>query len=168
LTIRNLSGDIHLLRTDLPACPYQRTNRVRNAARFLTTDKKLLKGAADAVSALVGAGGKVSSETVETMARNIRQDMQGLPKSLYEVYGRKVEGALQDLVKALQRVVESMGPTRGDGKSGVEAEMFVGRVAIYLAKQAISAHSRFQTQNSLSWTFASPIKSSRKLDCLAR
>jgi hypothetical protein len=35
---------------------------VRNAARFLTTDKKLLKGAADAVSALVGAGGKVSSE----------------------------------------------------------------------------------------------------------
>jgi hypothetical protein len=26
--------------------------------------------------------------------------------------------------------------TRGDGKSGVEAEMFVGRVAIYLAKQS--------------------------------
>lgn len=52
------------------------------------------------------------------------------------MYGRKVEGALQDLVKALQRVVESMGPNRGDGKAGVEAEMFVGRVAIYLAKQS--------------------------------
>jgi hypothetical protein len=40
------------------------------------------------------------------------------------------------MVTALQRVADSMGPSRGDGKVGIEAEMFVGRVSIYVASQS--------------------------------
>jgi len=63
--------------------------------------------------------------------------MQTLPTSLYVKYGVQAEKALEKLVKTLGRVLESMGSQRGDGKGeAVDAEMFVGRVALYLAKQS--------------------------------
>ena len=74
---------------------------------------------------------------LETSAKDLRADMRNLPRTLYEAYGGQVEKALERLVKRLERVLESMGPHRGDGKGEtVDAEMFVGRVALYVAKQS--------------------------------
>ncbi|KAK8861647.1 hypothetical protein IAR55_002470 [Kwoniella newhampshirensis] len=74
--------------------------------------------------------------SLESSAAAIKADMQGLPSSLYEAYTGKVKDALQELLKALERVLESMGPTKGDGKGGIEAEIIVGRLALYLAQNS--------------------------------
>ncbi|WWD16437.1 hypothetical protein CI109_100863 [Kwoniella shandongensis] len=74
--------------------------------------------------------------SLESAAAAIKADMEGLPSALHDGYVSKVKTALDDLVKALEKVLESMGSVRGDGKGGVEAEMFVGRVALYLAKSS--------------------------------
>ncbi|WVQ78802.1 hypothetical protein IAT38_000893 [Cryptococcus sp. DSM 104549] len=71
---------------------------------------------------------------LESSAASIRSDMRGLPASLQAAYQDKVKGALERVVKALEKVLESMGPGRGDSLKGIEAEMLVGRVALYLGK----------------------------------
>jgi len=73
---------------------------------------------------------------LEQCAKELRADISGLPKALYASYAQRIEESLTQMVKALQRVADSMGPSRGDGKAGIEAEMFVGRVGIYVAKQS--------------------------------
>jgi hypothetical protein len=74
---------------------------------------------------------------LENSAKDLQADMQGLPHTLYESYGVQAEKALTSLVKRLERVLDSTGPQRGDGKGdSVDAEMFVGRVALYLARQS--------------------------------
>lgn len=72
--------------------------------------------------------------TLESYALGVKQDIQGLPKALYSIYGRQVEQALRDVVSALQSVLEGL-TKREEGKT-IEAVMLVGRVGIYLAKQS--------------------------------
>ena len=80
--------------------------------------------------------------------------MQDLPRGLYDDYRERANGALRSLVKVLEKVLASMGPERGDGRDGVEAELFVGRVALYLAKSSsflrnISGETEIDTGVSL-------------------
>ncbi|WWC96842.1 hypothetical protein V866_003717 [Kwoniella sp. B9012] len=70
--------------------------------------------------------------TLEETAKNIKEDMSDLPELLYDHYSDQINDTLNGLIKVLDRVLESMGSTRGDGKVGIEAEIFVGRVALYL------------------------------------
>jgi hypothetical protein len=70
------------------------------------------------------------------MAIDLKMDMQDLPQTLRADYLSRIETALSRLVKGFERTIESMGPTRGDGKHGIEASLFVGRVALYVAKSS--------------------------------
>ncbi|KAL7424679.1 hypothetical protein Q5752_000363 [Cryptotrichosporon argae] len=72
----------------------------------------------------------------EDAATDLKADMRGLPSGLWVDYRAKAQGMLDDLVNVLARLLESVGAARGDGKDGVEAELFVGRVALYLAKSS--------------------------------
>ena len=71
---------------------------------------------------------------LEEAAADLKADMRGLPDELYGDYRERAGDALTRAVKVLERLLESMGPERGDGVHGIEAELLVGRVALYLAK----------------------------------
>lgn len=71
---------------------------------------------------------------MEVAGASLKADTQGLPKGLISDYRERVAPALEKLINVLRRVLESMGSGRGDGKHGIEAELFVGRVALYLGK----------------------------------
>ncbi|KAK4690039.1 conserved oligomeric Golgi complex subunit 1, partial [Tremellales sp. Uapishka_1] len=73
---------------------------------------------------------------LEDSAKELKGDMKSLPKSLVDDYKSKVEDMLTGLVKVLERILGSMGAKRGDEKQGVEAELFVGRVALYLTRSS--------------------------------
>ncbi|WVW80227.1 hypothetical protein I302_102205 [Kwoniella bestiolae CBS 10118] len=73
---------------------------------------------------------------LEESAKSIKEDMLDLPSSLYDDYSIQIKDALDGLIKVLEKVLESMGSTRGDGKDGIEAELSVGRVALYLSKES--------------------------------
>ncbi len=73
---------------------------------------------------------------MEGAAASLKADMQGLPRGLIDDYRERATASLDNLVKVLERVLESMGSGRGDGKHGIEAELFVGRVALYLGRSS--------------------------------
>ncbi|OCF56506.1 hypothetical protein L486_05356 [Kwoniella mangroviensis CBS 10435] len=70
--------------------------------------------------------------TLEETAQNIKEDMSDLPESLYDIYSEQINDTLDGLIKVLDTVLESMGSARGDGRIGIEAQIFIGRVALYL------------------------------------
>jgi hypothetical protein len=74
--------------------------------------------------------------SLEDFATSLKADMPGLPKRLIDDFRERVGTSLEMLVQVLGKVLESMGPGRGGGKHGIEAELFVGRVALYLAKSS--------------------------------
>ncbi|OWZ69331.1 hypothetical protein AYX14_05282 [Cryptococcus neoformans] len=74
---------------------------------------------------------------------------KGLPENLYKAYGKKVKGTLDELVKRLDKVLDSVeeiisaaasedgeGKRRKEKEKEVEGEVYVGRVALYLAKKS--------------------------------
>lgn len=69
---------------------------------------------------------------LEEQARELKLDMQvgGLPSRLHVEYGKGVEGTLGKVVSVLEGLLGE------SGNEGVEGEMFVGRVAIYMARQS--------------------------------
>ncbi|OCF75076.1 hypothetical protein I204_03925 [Kwoniella mangroviensis CBS 8886] len=69
---------------------------------------------------------------LEETAQNIKEDMSDLPESLYDIYSEQINDTLDGLIKVLDTVLESMGSARGDGRIGIEAQIFIGRVALYL------------------------------------
>ena len=73
---------------------------------------------------------------LESAALDIKSDIGELPGKLLKEYRNQLSGALDALIRALEKVLESMGPGREDGRSGVDAEIFVGRVALYLGKSS--------------------------------
>ncbi|ORY24078.1 hypothetical protein BCR39DRAFT_548040, partial [Naematelia encephala] len=75
-------------------------------------------------------------ETLERFASDLKVDMSNLPSSLVSIYGHKASQMLDDLVQMLERLLESMGGGRGDGKDGVQGEVFIGRVALFLGQQS--------------------------------
>lgn len=68
---------------------------------------------------------------LEDAAQNIKLDLAGLPSSLYADYREKLKSALHALVKVLDDVLADAGGHR-DATGSVEAELFVGRIALYL------------------------------------
>ncbi|WWC68540.1 uncharacterized protein I206_102469 [Kwoniella pini CBS 10737] len=73
--------------------------------------------------------------TFEEIAISIKDDMSDLPSSLYSEYSSQIKVTLNSLIKVLEKVLDSLGPTRGDGKNGIEAEIFIGRIALYLCTE---------------------------------
>jgi hypothetical protein len=73
---------------------------------------------------------------LEHAAADLKADMAGLPSAMYADYQTRAEEMLCRLIAVTEKVLGSMGPARGDGKLGVEAEIFVGRVALFLAKSS--------------------------------
>jgi hypothetical protein len=69
---------------------------------------------------------------LETAATDIKADLAGLPPSLYDDYRGKLGSALDALVKVLGDVLAEAGGHR-DATGSVEAELFIGRVALCLA-----------------------------------
>jgi len=69
---------------------------------------------------------------LEAAALDIKGDLAGLPPSLYDDYRVKLGSALDALVKVLGDVLAEAGGHR-DATGSVEAELFIGRVALYLA-----------------------------------
>ncbi|WWC88089.1 uncharacterized protein L201_002993 [Kwoniella dendrophila CBS 6074] len=74
--------------------------------------------------------------TFEELAKSIKDDMSDLPGSLYDEYSIQINNTLNKLVQSLDNVLDSMGPSRGDGKIGIEAELFIGRISLYLSKES--------------------------------
>lgn len=74
--------------------------------------------------------------TLETAAKDLKQDISGLPSNLYTSYGTKVQDTLRRLVTSLSTVLEDVAIEGEDNKSAIEAEILVGRVALYLARQS--------------------------------
>ncbi len=70
---------------------------------------------------------------MEEAAASLKADMQGLPRGLIDEYRERVESALKNLISMLERMLDSMGPGRRDGRHGIEAELLIGRVSLYLA-----------------------------------
>lgn len=68
---------------------------------------------------------------LESAAADIKKDLTGLPESLFDDYRGKLSSALDALVKALGDVLAEAGGHR-DATGSVEAELFIGRVALYL------------------------------------
>lgn len=68
---------------------------------------------------------------LEDAAQDIKLDLAGLPSSLYGDYREKLKSALHALVKVLDDVLADAGGHR-DATGSVEAELFVGRIALYL------------------------------------
>lgn len=68
---------------------------------------------------------------LEDSAQDIKLDLAGLPHSLYGDYREKLTSALHALVKVLHDVLADAGGHR-DATGSVEAELFVGRIALYL------------------------------------
>ena len=74
---------------------------------------------------------------LETAAADLKADMAGLPKALYESYAAKAEESLAKLVEVLKGVMKDVVAAReGESKNIAVGQMLVGRVAIYLAKQS--------------------------------
>lgn len=69
---------------------------------------------------------------LESSASDIKADLTDLPSTLYDDYRGKLSVALAALVGVLRDTLSSVGGHR-DAKGSVEAELFVGRVALYLA-----------------------------------
>lgn len=69
---------------------------------------------------------------LERAATDIKADLVGLPEALYDDYRVKLGSALEALVHVLRDVLAEAGGHR-DAKGSVEAELFVGRIALYLA-----------------------------------
>ena len=89
---------------------------------------------------------------MEDAAAGLKADMHILPSSLVAQYRDRVKSALDTLVNVLKKVLELVGPGRGDGKFSIEAEMFVGRVALYLAKSSTFLRDVVaETEVDISW-----------------
>jgi hypothetical protein len=69
--------------------------------------------------------------SLESAAASIKDDLADLPEPLLDDYRAKIVTALDALVKAFSDVLADAGGHR-DATGSVEAEMFVGRVALYL------------------------------------
>lgn len=74
---------------------------------------------------------------IEKAAAEIRADSHGLPQGMYAEYTESARHMLQDLAKSLERLLADVAKPGGqDGETLAEqpvaAEMFVGRVALYL------------------------------------
>lgn len=74
---------------------------------------------------------------IEKAAAEIKADSHGLPPEMYAEYTASAERMLQDLAKTLERLLNGIGaPESKEGEEStqpsVAAEMFVGRVALYL------------------------------------
>lgn len=74
-------------------------------------------------------------DVLEAAAADIAADLGGLPTSLYGDYAEKLGSALNALVQALGDVLADAGGHR-DKTGSVEAELFVGRVALYIAQSS--------------------------------
>ncbi|WWC60390.1 uncharacterized protein I303_102962 [Kwoniella dejecticola CBS 10117] len=77
--------------------------------------------------------------TFEEYAIFMKEDMSDLPTTLYSDYSEQIQATLGNLIKVFEKVLDSLGPNRGDGKIGIGAEIFVGRIALYLC----GSQSRF-------------------------
>lgn len=69
---------------------------------------------------------------LESAAADIAADLTGLPQNLGDDYRSKLGGALGALVHALNDVLSEAGGHR-DKTGSIEAELFIGRVALFLA-----------------------------------
>lgn len=74
-------------------------------------------------------------DALESAASDISKDLGGLPRTLYGDYAGKLTSALNALVQALGDVLAEAGGHR-DKTGSVEAELFVGRVALYLSQSS--------------------------------
>ncbi|BEJ01631.1 hypothetical protein CcaverHIS631_0603130 [Cutaneotrichosporon cavernicola] len=69
---------------------------------------------------------------LEAAADDIAADLAGLPKNLGDDYRSKLGGALGALVHALNDALSEAGGHR-DKTGSIEAELFIGRIALFLA-----------------------------------
>lgn len=91
---------------------------------FLATLKKRSSFRTPLLDAVLGV--------LETSASDIKNDLVGLPRTLYDDYRGKLSYALEALVDVLGDVLAAVGGHR-DATGSVEAQLFVGRVALCLA-----------------------------------
>ncbi|KAL1411795.1 hypothetical protein Q8F55_002762 [Vanrija albida] len=68
---------------------------------------------------------------LESAASDLKADLAGLPETFYGEYRSKVTTALDAFVNSLGDVLAAVGGHR-DATGSVEAELFVGRVALYV------------------------------------
>ncbi|TXT07513.1 hypothetical protein VHUM_03233 [Vanrija humicola] len=68
---------------------------------------------------------------LESAASDLKADLAGLPETFYGEYRTKVTTALDAFVNSLGDVLAAVGGHR-DATGSVEAELFVGRVALYV------------------------------------
>ena len=115
-----------------PAAPSTSLSTAHNHTSALNTFVSTLKKRSTHRTPLLDS----TLDVIEEAAASLKADMQGLPKGLIDNYREQVSLALDKLVQVLEKVLESMGSGRGDGKRGIEAELFVGRVALYLGRSS--------------------------------
>lgn len=89
---------------------------------------------------------------LERLAQDLRTDVQGLPPDLVDVYKRLVQDGLGRMVDTLSSVLSKV-KERAEDDQRVYEELFVGRVALFLARQStflqnMSASSALSTGKS--------------------
>ncbi|WVN90705.1 uncharacterized protein L203_105947 [Cryptococcus depauperatus CBS 7841] len=71
-------------------------------------------------------------QTLETQAAHVKSDMSGLPVSLCDSYTIRVQSFLERMIALLEGILENVAVSEGR----VAKELFVGRIALYLAKKS--------------------------------
>ncbi|WVO18684.1 hypothetical protein L204_106404 [Cryptococcus depauperatus] len=71
-------------------------------------------------------------QTLETQAAHVKSDMSGLPVSLCDSYTIRVQSFLERMIALLEGILEDVAVS----EERVAKELFVGRIALYLAKKS--------------------------------
>ena len=72
---------------------------------------------------------------LEVAAADVKVDLQSFPSDLYDRYRDRLSSTLNSIVEALQSALETE-TAKGTKKRSAEAELFIGRVALYIAKSS--------------------------------
>lgn len=73
---------------------------------------------------------------LEDQARALQSDVRGLPEGLVGVYTELVADALERIVAVLRASLDGLREMEDGGEKRVYAELLVGRVALFLARQS--------------------------------
>ncbi|WVF65857.1 hypothetical protein IAT40_000594 [Kwoniella sp. CBS 6097] len=70
---------------------------------------------------------------LETFAKTLKSDMHQLPESLCKVYEGKVKITLKEIVRVFEEILDGIQLEKRDG---IEAELLIGRAALYLGRSS--------------------------------
>lgn len=72
---------------------------------------------------------------LESLAKELQADVEGLPENLVNAYSELVSIGLEQAVVVLRRILDKL-KEGDDGEKSVYAELLVGRISLFLARQS--------------------------------